>query len=373
MSPAARRPEIDDAGPLDGLLQRFPLASSWALAALAAVAVGFALYVASALLLPIVAAFVVGVMLSPLARRLEAMGLPRALVAPLIVAIVTLFIALIITLIVPRVSELTNGLPTIAATLGEKLRGLDGLGELSRRLGDGSGGLLSLLPEPTFAWVPSTIGVLGPPIAGFLLFLVVLFLFIAEWPDLRKGLVMAFASRHSRLTALRILNEVETGLANYLVTVTLINLSVGAITGIICTLGGMPNALGFGALAATLNFIPFLGPMATFAILLVVGVAAIPDLIHGLAPAAAFALLVIVEGQFVTPVIVGRRLELNGLAVLLSLSFWAWLWGPLGAFLSSPILIVALILKQRLYEPNGHEAAPAALPARRKLCEDTKE
>ena len=324
-------------------------------------------------LVPIVAAFVVGVMLSPLARRLEAMRLPRALVAPLIVAIVTLLIALIITLIVPRVSELTNGLPTIAATLRQKLQALDGLGELSRRLGDGSGGLLSLLPQPSFAWVPSTIGVLGPPIAGFLLFLVVLLLFIAEWPDLRKGLVMTFASRHSRLTALRILNEVETGLANYLMTVALINLSVGAITGVICALGGMPNALGFGALAATLNFIPFLGPMATFAILLVVGVAAIPALVQGLAPAAAFALLVIIEGQFVTPVIVGRRLELNGLAVLLSLSFWAWLWGPLGAFLSSPMLIVALILRQHLYEPNGREAPPAALSARPRSREDKNE
>ena len=184
---------------------------------------------------------------------------------------------------------------------------------------------------------------------------------------------MTFASRNSRLTALKILNEVEAGLASYLMTVTLINLSVGAITGLICALGGMPNALGFGALAATLNFIPFLGPMATFAILLVVGVAAIPDLVQGLAPAAAFALLVIIEGQFVTPTIVGRRLELNGLAVLLSLSFWAWLWGPLGAFLSSPMLIVTLILRQHLYEPNGRETPPAPPSARLRSREDKNE
>jgi predicted PurR-regulated permease PerM len=59
--------------------------------------------------------------------------------------------------------------------------------------------------------------------------------------------------------------------------------------------------------------------------------------------------LIVVEGQFVTPTIIGRHLEANALAVLLSLAFWTWLWGPMGAFLSSPILMVALIINQRLY------------------------
>jgi len=80
---------------------------------------------------------------------------------------------------------------------------------------------------------------------------------------------------------------------------------------------------------------------------------AMPELGLGLAPAAGFAVVAIVEGQFATPTIVGRQLELNGLALILSLAFWAWLWGPIGAFLSSPILIVALIVKERLYPDEG--------------------
>ena len=78
------------------------------------------------------------------------------------------------------------------------------------------------------------------------------------------------------------------------------------------------------------------------------------DLKSGLLPAAGFTLLIVVEGQFVTPTIIGRQLELNALAVLLSLAFWTWLWGPIGAVLSSPILMVALILKQRLYVEEDH-------------------
>jgi predicted PurR-regulated permease PerM len=90
--------------------------------------------------------------------------------------------------------------------------------------------------------------------------------------------------------------------------------------------------------------------MATFVALVLVGVVTAPTFALGLVPAAGFTLLIVVEGQFVTPTIIGRRLELNALAVLLSLAFWTWLWGPMGAFLSSPLLMVALILRERLYQ-----------------------
>ena len=62
----------------------------------------------------------------------------------------------------------------------------------------------------------------------------------------------------------------------------------------------------------------------------------------------AFAGFTFLEGHFITPTIIGRRLELNALAVFIALAFWTWLWGPMGGFLSSPLLIVALILKDHL-------------------------
>jgi predicted PurR-regulated permease PerM len=269
---------------------------------------------------------------------------------------VTLIVALVILLIFPRVSELTSGLPGIVGSLKEKLHVFDGLvrawRRLSAMLGEPQSSDAVALSLPGISWVPSTISVLLPPITEFLFFLVMLVLFISGWPDLRRGLVMTFASRDSRLTVLKILNEIESGLANYLLIVTLINLAVGALTGVICALARMPNAIGFGALAATLNFIPIVGPMAMFAILLVVGVVAEPTFALGLLPAAGFLLLIMVEGQFVTPAIIGRHIELNALGVLLSLAFWTWLWGPMGAFLSSPILMVGLILKQRLFDDD---------------------
>jgi len=326
--------------------------SSWSQATLALIAVGFVLYAAREIMLPVVAAFVVGAMLGPAARRLDALHVPRALSALLLVAGLTLIIALVILLIFPHVSELTAGLPGMIGSLKEKLHVFDGLVAAWRRLavmmGEPDKGA-GALPFPGISWVSPTVSVVVPTLTGFLFFLVMLLLFISEWPNLRRGLVMTFASRDSRLTVLKILNEIESSLGNYLLIVAMINLTVGALTGVLCALTKMPNAIGFGALAATLNFIPIVGPMAMFVVLLVVGLVAEPTFVWGLVPAAGFLLLITVEGQFLTPTIIGRRLELNALAVLLSLAFWTWLWGPMGAFLSSPILMVALILKQRLY------------------------
>jgi predicted PurR-regulated permease PerM len=346
----ARVQEIPDLLPRDPLR----LISTWSLAILATIGVGFVLYVGREVLLPVVAAFVVGVMLGPAASRLEALRVPRPLAALLLVFGVTLIVGFVIELILPRVSELTDSLPTFAGTLKEKLHIFDGLVRFIHRLISTGGQQPTsdaiALPLPSISWVPSTVFILLPPITGFLFFLVVLLLFISKWPDLRRGLVMTFASHESRLTVLKILNDIESGLANYLLIVTLINVSVGVITGVICALTRMPNAIGFGALAAVLNFVPIIGPIATFVVVVLVGIVTAPTLALGLLPAAGFALLIVVEGQFVTPTIIGRHLELNALAVLLSLAFWTWLWGPMGAFLSSPLLMVALILKQRLYE-----------------------
>ena len=278
--------------------------------------------------------------------------------ALLLVAGVTLIFAFVILLIFPHVSELASDFPGMIASLKKKLHMFDSVIAAWRRfsasIGEPAVANGVAIPIPAISWVPSTISLLLPPITGFLFFLVVLLLVISEWPDLRRGLVMTFASRDSRLTVLKILNEIESGLANYLMIVTLINLGVGALTGVICELTGMPNAVGFAALAATLNFIPIIGPIAMFVILLVVGVVAEPTFLWGLLPAAGFLVVITVEGQFLTPTIIGRHLELNALAVLLSLAFWTWLWGPMGAFLSSPILMVALILRQRLYVDEDH-------------------
>ena len=207
---------------------------------------------------------------------------------------------------------------------------------------------LATLQLPKFEWVQPTLEFLSPTFTEFLLFFVTLVLFIASWRDLRRSLIMTFGDRNWRLRALRILNEIEDHLGGYLLTVTTINIAVGITTGIICALSGMPNPAALGALAAALNYLPIIGPVAMFVVLAVVGIVAFPTLSGAMMAPLAFAAVIFLEAHFITPTIIGRRLALNALAVLLALAFWTWLWGPMGGFLSSPLLIVALIVKEHL-------------------------
>jgi predicted PurR-regulated permease PerM len=201
---------------------------------------------------------------------------------------------------------------------------------------------------PKIDWVQPTVEFLSPTFTEFLLFFATLVLFIASWKDLRRALVMNFADHEWRLRTLRILNAIETSLGEYLLMVTMINFGVGIATGVICAATGMPNPAGLGALAATLNFIPIIGPVAMFVILVVVGIISFPSIGAALLAPAVFAGMTFLEGHFITPMIVGRRLELNALAVFIALAFWTWLWGPMGGFLASPLLIVGLVLKEHL-------------------------
>ena len=342
-------PMPDSAAELPPLIRRQEVVAI-ALVGLLVIAVTTVLYFGKAFFLPVVMAFVVGTMLSPAAAFLERYRIPRSVGAVLIVVAVGALGAFIVGLIASPAMEWSSRLPELASRLKDKLHIFDRPLALWHELQTMLGGsdALSNLQMPKFEWVQPTLEFLSPTFTEFLLFFVTLVLFIASWKDLRRSLIMTFGDRVSRLRTLRILNEIEEHLGDYLLTVTMINAGVGIATGIICVIAGMPNPAGLGALAATLNFIPIIGPVAMFVVLVVVGIVAFPTLSGAMVAPMLFVTMTFFEGHFITPTIIGRRLALNALAVLLALAFWTWLWGPMGGFLSSPLLIVALILKEHL-------------------------
>jgi predicted PurR-regulated permease PerM len=323
---------------------------AFALVALLVICVVAVLYVAKAFFLPVVAAFVVGTMLSPAASFLERGRIPRAVAAVLIVVAVGAIATFIVGLISSPLMEWSHRLPELGSLLKDKLHVFDRPLALWQELQGMVGGSdpLSSFQMPKFDWVQPALEFLSPTFTEFLLFFATLILFIASWRDLRRALILTFAGHAERLRMLRILNEIEEHLGGYLLTVTMINVGVGIATGIACAVTGMPNPAGLGALAATLNYLPIIGPVAMFVVLVAVGIVAFPTITAGLIAPLAFVGITFLEGHFVTPTIIGRRLSLNALAVLLALAFWTWLWGPVGGFLSSPLLIVALILKEHL-------------------------
>ena len=330
------------------IIQRAEIVT-FCLVALLILSIVAVLYVARAFFLPVVTAIILGTMLSPAAKRLEAFKVPRPVSAVLIVVLTWAAFVLMIGLISVPVMDWFGKLPELGPILKDKLHVFDRPLAVWHQLQAMLGAPETAEPTlqlPKVAWVQPTIEFLSPTFTEILLFFAVLVLFIASWPDLRRALVMNFPNHEARLRVLKILNAIEANLGSYLLTVTLINAGVGVATGIACAFAQMPNPAGLGGLAATLNFIPIIGPILMFAILLCVGIVAMPTLAGALIAPLAFAGIAFAEGHFVTPTIIGRRLSLNALAVFLALAFWTWLWGPMGAFLSSPLLIVGLIIKE---------------------------
>jgi len=330
---------------------------AFALVSLLVITVMTVLYFAKAFFLPVITAFIVGTMLSPAASFLEKRRIPRAVSSVLIVIAVGAAAVFIIGLISAPLIDWTNRMPELGARLKEKLqifeRPLALWHQFQGLFGDTEPLSTTQFKLPKIDWVQPTVEFLTPTFTEFLLFFATLVLFIASWKDLRRAMIMNFSDHEWRLRTLRILNAIETRLGDYLLMVTMINFGVGIGTGIICVLTGMPNPAGLGALAATLNFFPIIGPVVMFVILVVVGIISASTLSAGLIAPALFVGLTFMEGHFITPTIIGRRLQLNALAVFVALAFWTWLWGPMGGFLAAPILIVGLILKEHLMPLNS--------------------
>jgi len=129
---------------------------------------------------------------------------------------------------------------------------------------------------------------------------------------------------------------------------SMINLALGAITTLMLYLIGFPNPITFGLITIALNYIPYLGPAIVAAVLFGVGLVAMPTLYQAALAPALFVAIASVEGHFITPSLVGHRLTLSPFLVFLALVFWTWLWGPVGAFLAVPLLIVSIVVLAHL-------------------------
>lgn len=100
----------------------------------------------------------------------------------------------------------------------------------------------------------------------------------------------------------------------------------------------------WGGIAAILNFIPFVGPAVTIVLLGLAGLSTFDTMVQASFPVLAYWAINLVESNVVTPLIMGRRMTLNPLAIVLAVSFWTWIWGPVGGVISLPLLIMLKVV-----------------------------
>jgi predicted PurR-regulated permease PerM len=315
---------------------------------------GAFLYVGRTILLPILIAAVVSLTLAPLLRAAKKRGISPWITAIVIVLLALGALALAAMALAGPVGEWIGRAPEIGATIKQKLVVLQPPLAALRRLETELFGSAAAAPAapPAPNVVLPVVAFITPAAGQLLLLFGTLLFFLVGQAGLRERLVFLFSGHEAKLRFLRIVNDIEKNLAGYLALVTVINAAVGAVTALGAWLIGLPNPAIFGLVAAVLNYIPYVGPAIMVVVLFVVGLVSFPSLGHALVAPCGFIGLTTLEGHFITPAIVGRRITLNPLMVVLALAFWTWMWGPIGAFLATPLSIIGLVVFSHLFPPE---------------------
>jgi predicted PurR-regulated permease PerM len=187
----------------------------------------------------------------------------------------------------------------------------------------------------------------GTLLAGLGEVLVLIYLLLASGDLFIQKLVRVMPTLRGKIRALEISHEIQQNISNYLFSVSLINICLGAAVSFGLYFLGVPNPVMWGLLAAALNFVPYFGPIAGVILLAAVGLLTFDSPGQGLLPPLWYLVLHLLESNLVTPILLGRRFTLNPVAIFVSLIFWMWLWGIPGALLSVPILVSMKVICDR--------------------------
>jgi predicted PurR-regulated permease PerM len=308
----------------------------------------FALRAGAEFFMPVTAALVVAIALVPLLEWFERRGVPSRLAAALCLMIFVLLAMFAIGSIVVPASDWVAQVPSKITKVRAALEPILDLYKNLDRFIDRTVSQIAITREQTRAvrieTPNSMLGLLtssAPHLLIQLFFaLLVIFFFLAGWTTMRKKTIVSRGSFEGALTTARVIQQVVDATSTYLGTITLINVGLGALTAVVLWWLGMPSPVMWGGIIAVLNYIPYLGPIACALLLFLGGLMTYPDVWGALLPPAAFVSLHLIEANFFTPMVVGHRLTISPLSILISLSFWAWVWGTTGALLAVPLLII---------------------------------
>jgi predicted PurR-regulated permease PerM len=174
---------------------------------------------------------------------------------------------------------------------------------------------------------------------------IILTLFLlAGGPPMLARMASAFFSDLKSAHIIIVIEHVRGEVGRFYATSALINVGLGLATAFVMMWCGMPNPFLWGTLAAVLNFIPYAGPTLTLLVLTVVALVSFDNLTRVLAVAGGYVVLAAVEGQFIQPLLVGRRLQLNPMLVFLALWFGGMFWGVAGIVLATPALVALKVI-----------------------------
>jgi predicted PurR-regulated permease PerM len=173
--------------------------------------------------------------------------------------------------------------------------------------------------------------------SAVLLSILLYFLLVYDQVFIAK-LVKLLPTLSDKKTAVGIAHDIESQVSRYLFTVAAINACLGLAVGTAVGLLGLRNPVMWGVMVALLNFVPYLGALTGIICMTIGAVLSFDSLGYALIFPAVYLAFGTLEGSFITPWVMGRSLTLNPVIILLSLTFWGWMWGIVGIILAVPIL-----------------------------------
>jgi predicted PurR-regulated permease PerM len=324
---------------------------------LVAGAVGALLYFAHVAFVPIALALLISLVLSGPVEALHARHVPRSVGAALIVAAILGLMAASVDLLSEPAQKWFAAAPHTVRLIERKIRPFE---QVMARIGElrASAGNIGAAPQPAQSGTEAAPAPAAPQESGPAMLLdgartvvlscmtvIILTLFLlAGGPPMLARMTAAFTSDLKLAHILGVIEKVRAEVGRFYVTTALINVGVGIATTCAMMFCGMPNPVLWGTMAAVFNFIPYAGPTASLIVLTTVAIISFDGLGHAFAVAGSFLAIAAVEGHFVQPLLVGRRLQLNPLLVFLALWFGGLFWGIAGIILATPTLVAIKVV-----------------------------
>lgn len=325
---------------------------------LATLAVGATLWAAQALILPVLLAAFFALIGNPIIRGLRKLWLPR-FAAALLVLIGGLAAAGLLAnqLIEPAgewVRQVPREMKQLAPKLREMTKPMQEANRAAQNIARAAGGESTAKPvqvvktelNDPYKSLTST----PKYVASVLAVVLLTFFFMVYGESLQRNAIGLLPGLRERKITVDILHSIEREISRYVLTISLINTALGlALAGALFWLGvPLPEALLWGTMAAILNFAPYVGPLIGMVTMLLMGFVAFDEAWRALLPAGLYLVLHTIEGQIVTPIVLGRRMRLSPLILILALMFFGWLWGIVGLLLAVPMLVCVKLVLARI-------------------------
>lgn len=320
---------------------------SLALTGLFILAVFYTMYFMRAMLLPLVLALLLSYLLAPLVRVLAKLRIPPLLGA----AIVLLALIGGVGYGISRLSEPAAGwiekAPYSLNQLKEKLLPLK---KPMEQVAQATGEIDKLTEPESPEAKPQTVVVKksalaevfsqGPEFVASTVVMLILLYFLLAYDGVFLTKIIRITPRlGDKKKAVSIMREIEHQISRYLLTITAINICLGVAVGITVHFLGLRNPIMWAVMVALLNFVPYLGALTGIICMTLGAVLSFDSLGHAMLIPAAYLVIATLEGNFITPMVLGRSLTLNPIIILIALAFWGWMWGISGMILAVPILV----------------------------------